>query len=169
MNEIYLKPMCENDLLQVLEWRNSKRVRESMYTNTLISLAQHKKWFEDCQQRVDRKNFIAYFNQIPVGVVNITDIDNDNETCSWSIYRGQESCPKQTGYKIGMSALEYIFNSLKSRKVFIDVLGNNLVSICFHKKLGFKVEGIFKNQIIRENNTIDVVRMAIFKKDFKHE
>ena len=163
MSNVYLKVMEEIDLEKVLEWRNSERIRQGMYTNRIITLDEHIKWFHSCRERKDIENFVCYLDDAAVGVVNVTDIDYKNLICSWSIYRGVISCPAGTGYYIGKCALNYIFDELKMRKVYVEVLADNKISEKFHKKLGFKIEGIFKEQIIRNGIYMDVLRLAIFK------
>ena len=163
MSNVYLKVMEEIDLEKVLEWRNSERVRQGMYTNRNINLDEHINWFHSCRERKDIKNFVCYLADKAIGVVNITDIDFENRTCSWSIYRGEENCPHGIGFQMGKCVLEYIFNELKMRKVYVDILGNNTISKNFHEKLGFKVEGVFKEQIVRNGFGLDVLRLAIFR------
>ena len=163
MSNVYLKVMEEIDLEKVLEWRNSERIRQGMYTNRIITFDEHKKWFYNCMARKDIKNFICYLDDHAVGVVNITDIDCENLTCTWSIYRGAINCPAGTGYQIGKCTLNYIFHELKLRKVYVEVLANNKISENFHKKLGFEIEGVFKKHIIRNGVCLDVLRLAIFK------
>lgn len=163
MGKVFLKKMQESDLEQVLRWRNSARVRQSMYTSDIISLEKHITWFYACEKRDDVQNFVCYLADKPVGVVNIINIDFVHMTCSWSIYRGEDFGVHGIGFQMGKCALEYIFDNLRMRKVYVDVLGNNYISKSFHEKLGFKVEGIFKEQIIRNGVALDIFRLAIFR------
>jgi UDP-4-amino-4,6-dideoxy-N-acetyl-beta-L-altrosamine N-acetyltransferase len=163
MENICLKKMREEDLPLVLEWRNKPYIREASYNNSVISWEQHKLWFDKCQLQGDKENFICFYNNKPIGVVNLFNIDYMNKTCSWSIYKGENENTKGLGELMGRCALDYIFKVLKMRKVYVDVLGNNLISKCFHEKLGFKLEGTFIKQILRGDDEIDVFRLAAFK------
>lgn len=163
MKKMFLKKMEETDLQQVLEWRNSERVRKAMFTDKIILWEDHKKWFDRCNSGIEIQNFVFCVNGNKVGVVNITDIDLKNKTCSWSIYRGVEGVPG-IGLKMGQCAIEYIFRKLQMRKIYVDVLGNNLVSKNFHEKLGFEIEGVFRKQIIHNGVPIDVFRLSMFNK-----
>ena len=161
MEKMFLKKMQEEDLQQVLKWRNSERVRKAMFNDKIILWEDHKKWFAHCKDRMDIQNFVFCLDDNNVGVVNITDIDFVNKTCSWSIYRGVIGVTG-LGLKMGQYTIEYIFRELKLRKIYVDVRGDNLVSKNFHEKLGFEIEGIFKKHIIHNGVSIDVFRLAIF-------
>ncbi|WP_156493110.1 MaoC/PaaZ C-terminal domain-containing protein, partial [Oleiphilus sp. HI0125] len=51
-------------------------------------------------------------------------------------------------------------------KLYCEVLEFNDKVITFHKKHGFSVEGIFKNQHFSKGRLWDIYRLAIFKKDW---
>lgn len=150
----------------VLKWRNSPRVSKEMYTDRKITWGEHVNWFKSCQTSKEVKNFLFYLEQEAIGVVSITDIDMKNKRCSWGIYIGEENAPKGSGTKMGYFALQYVFNDLKLQKIWVEVLANNAVSLNFHKKLGFHVEGIFRRHILKSGRYEDVVRLALFKEKF---
>lgn len=166
MKKYCLHPMSEKDLQLVFKWRNSPRVSKEMYTDRKIAWEEHAKWFKSCQTSKEIENFLCYLEQEAIGVVSITDIDMKNRRCSWGIYIGREDAPKGSGTKMGYLALQYVFNDLKLQKIWVEVLANNTVSLNFHKKLGFRVEGIFRQHILKSGRYEDVVRFALFKKIF---
>lgn len=166
MKRYCLQSMGEKDLQLVLKWRNSPRVSKEMYTDRKITWEEHVNWFKSCQTSKEVENFLCYLEQEAIGVVSITDIDMKNRRCSWGIYIGREDAPKGSGTKMGYLALQHVFNDLKLQKIWVEVLANNAVSLKFHKKLGFRVEGIFRRHILKNGKYEDVVRFALFKKIF---
>lgn len=157
-----LRTMSENDLQLVLHWRNSERVRANMYTDHLISANEHQVWFSKTKNDSRSKYFVFEHNGMPVGVVNIVQIDDRNKKCYWGFYIGEAGAPKTSGPAMEFLALEYMFNILKMHKVCCEVFVFNEPVIKLHKKFGFVEEGTFVGHILKNNNYEDVVSLAIF-------
>lgn len=158
-----LRPMSDSDLPLVLQWRNSERVRSNMYTDHLISIEEHRQWFNDTKNDPKSKYFVFENKGKPVGVVNIVQIDHKNAKCYWGFYLGEQDAPKSSGPAMEFLALEYMFNVLKIRKVYCEVFVFNETVIKLHKKFGFVEEGTFVGHVLKNNSYEDVVSLAIFK------
>lgn len=169
MQNVCLRVMEKSDLKMVLSWRNSPRVRNAMYTDRIITLREHDEWFKQCLQKESIRNYVFCLNKLPVGVVNITNIDILNSSCSWSIYIGDTSVPKGTGYLMGRTAIKYIFEELRLDKVIVEVLEKNKVSLKFHEKLGFFVTKVLEDYIFRNGNHENVVCLELYRKQYEEE
>ena len=66
-----------------------------MYTDHHISPEEHARWFETLDSDQQRKYWIIESNSVPVGLVNLYDIDQRNKRCSWAFYLGAEEGPGQ--------------------------------------------------------------------------
>lgn len=157
-----LRPIQEKDLEKVLEWRNSERIRESMFSDHLISEEEHRTWFEGLKNE-DKICMIFEFMGRPVGVVNFTDIDSDNNKCYWGFYLGETSTLKGTGMLMGYQALEFAFNDLNIRKLCSQAFAYNTLSIGFHKNLGFIEEGRLSKHIKKNGVYEDIIVLALFQ------
>lgn len=147
------------DLL--LYWRNQDHIRKVMFEDKVIIPSEHEKWFTKIQHDQHSYVKIFYFENTPLGMVNIK-MDEPNNICHWGFYIGEKNAPKGSGTRLGFLALSFIFEELKIRKLCAEVLGINEKSIHFHKKLGFKQEGVLQDQLIRNKEYVDVVLMALF-------
>lgn len=161
--EYSICPMAEEDLELVLRWRNSERIHSMMLTEHLITWEEHKAWFKACRKAEDVENFVFYIGNNAIGVTNITNIDNKNRTCSWSIYIGEENAPKGAGYAMGKLVLQYIFEQLDLCKVYVEIIESNARSLQFHKNLGFLKEGIQRKHILENGKYEDVILLSILK------
>ncbi|MCL6479750.1 MAG: UDP-4-amino-4,6-dideoxy-N-acetyl-beta-L-altrosamine N-acetyltransferase [Peptococcaceae bacterium] len=150
----------------MLEWRNSDRIRAVMFTDRIITMDEHRAWFERLYKEKTAICRIFEFQDRPVGVVNIIQIDRHNHKCSWGVYLGEVDVPRGTGTVMGYLALEYIFEALGMRKLCAEVLAFNTTSIKFHKKLGFVEEGRFIKHVLKNGNYEDVIAMALFDEDW---
>jgi RimJ/RimL family protein N-acetyltransferase len=100
--------------------------------------------------------------------VNFTPPDK-NKNSYWGFYLGKQDLPKGTGTMMGQLAIELAFNQLKIRKLCAEVVVFNQISLHFHKKLGFREEGVFARHVLINGNYEDVVCFALFKESQDNE
>lgn len=136
--------MQSEDLLRVLDWRNHLEVRRYMVTQHEISLPEHQSWFADASQDSSRRLLIVEDCHNPIGYVQFSKVEAGGVS-DWGFY-AQPNAPRGTGKKIGKAALNYAFEELGLHKVCGQALAYNTNSIAFHKRLGFKQEGILRDQ-----------------------
>lgn len=161
-----LRPVEEADLEKMLEWRNSDRIRAVMFTDRIITMDEHREWFERLNKEKNAVCKIFEFQGRTVGVVNIVQIDRYNNKCSWGFYLGEVDVPRGTGTVMGFLALEHIFEVMGIHKLFAEALAFNTQSIKFHKKLGFIEEGRFAKHVLKNGNYEDVIAMALFNEEW---
>ena len=161
-----LRPIEENDLPVVLEWRNSDRVRAYMYTDHIITEDEHRKWFESLSH--DRTNHCLVFEEDGKlhGVVTVSRVDSRNNKCFWGFYIGDPASPRGTGKRLGYLGLEFIFGELRIRKLCGEAFAFNEASLRFHKDFGFREEGRFLRHVWKNERYEDVVAMALFREDW---
>lgn len=83
-----LKPAGAEDCELIFAWANDPETRKQSFTTEAIPWETHKKWYADCLQREDRKLFICYHGETPIGQFRI-DVDSQREvTISYSIAKG---------------------------------------------------------------------------------
>ncbi|WP_050467327.1 UDP-2,4-diacetamido-2,4,6-trideoxy-beta-L-altropyranose hydrolase [Herbaspirillum chlorophenolicum] len=141
-----VRPMCQQDLAQVLSWRNHPEVRRYMRTQHEITLAEHGAWFERASKDPANRLLVAEIDGIPAGFVQFSKISAEG-VADWGFYNAPDA-PHGTGSKLGKAALNYAFHRLDLHKVCGQALGFNEGSIRFHRKLGFTQEGILRDQCL---------------------
>jgi UDP-4-amino-4,6-dideoxy-N-acetyl-beta-L-altrosamine N-acetyltransferase len=161
-----LTPIKESDLDLVLEWRNSDRIRANMFSDYLISMEEHKAWFDKSKNEEKATFFIFHFQKKPVGIFSVSQWNKESNTCNWGFYIGEPDVPKGCGTLLGYLGMEYIFNSLKVRKVCGEVFAFNTASIRFHEKFGFVREGYFKEHILKNGKYEDVLFFSLFQEQW---
>jgi UDP-4-amino-4,6-dideoxy-N-acetyl-beta-L-altrosamine N-acetyltransferase len=139
-----IRALTENDLPMVLGWRNHPSVRNFMFTQHEISLAEHREWFIRCSLDVSRRLLIVTDVNQALGYVQFSDV-TEGGVSDWGFY-SRPDAPKGSGKKIGLMALDYAFRELKLHKVCGQALETNRASIAFHQRLGFQQEGVLRDQ-----------------------
>lgn len=161
-----LRPIEESDLDRVLGWRNAEHIRAAMFTDQIITIDEHRAWYERLKKEESIKCLIFEIHGRPVGVVSIAQIDICSKKCSWGFYLGETCTPPGSGTAMGYLALNYIFINLQIRKLCGEVLASNIKSIDYHKKFGFIVEGRFVKHVLKNGRYEDVVAFALFGEDW---
>jgi hypothetical protein len=154
----------------IRHWRNSDVVRRYMYRSHYISKEEHLKWFEELKlEKGNRKVWIIYYEEIPVGVINLFNIDYENKITDWGFYIGETA---YRGLGIGSISLwrlmEYVFDKMNFQKMYTSVLENNSDALSLYKKYGFKEEGRLRKHIIKGGKYIDVFLMGILKEEWEN-
>ena len=157
-----LRPVEERDLELILVWRNSERIRSSMYTDHVITREEHLRWFERLQSERPALSLIFEISGKAVGIVNVNRMDRVNNTCHWGFYLGDTDAPRGCGTIMGFLGLEYLFEKLNIRKVIGESFVFNQASIAFHEKLGFSREGHFRRHVLKNGDFQDILAFGLF-------
>lgn len=136
-----MRKMTQQDLEQVLAWRNHPDVRRFMFSSHEIALKEHRSWFEKARQAADRHLLVFEQEGQPRGFVNLAV--SAGGIAEWGFYI-DPLAPKGTGKALGDQLLSYAFGELKMHKIIGQVLAYNERSRKFHLRLGFQQEGILR-------------------------
>jgi UDP-4-amino-4,6-dideoxy-N-acetyl-beta-L-altrosamine N-acetyltransferase len=141
---LQVRSMHKDDLDMVLAWRNHPEVRRFMLTQHQITQAEHTQWFMRVSKDRTRRLLIIQEQGFPIGCVQFCELEPGG-VADWGFYARPDAA-KGTGSKLGATALNYAFGQLKLQKVCAQVIDTNQASIRFHERLGFKNEGVLRDQ-----------------------
>ena len=136
--------MTAQDLAQVLGWRNHPEIRRYMFTRHEISFDEHRCWFERVSQDPTSQLLVFEQGKIEAGFVHFRGVSHGG-VAEWGFYVAPDA-PKGTGRKLGHSALKFGFDEAALHKVCGQALDFNEPSIRFHRMLGFREEGVLREQ-----------------------
>ncbi|MFN3588735.1 MAG: UDP-4-amino-4,6-dideoxy-N-acetyl-beta-L-altrosamine N-acetyltransferase [Spirosomataceae bacterium] len=157
------------DIEMIRYWRNSKEVSQYMYSEKKIEKEQQVSWFNSLQDNPNVVYDIIQYNEISIGLRSITNINRESKFCDWAFYIGEvEFRSLGLGTVIEYDTIEYVFEQLQMSKLYCEVLDNNKQVINLHEKFGFRREGFFREHILKDNKRLDVVKLALLKKEWKH-
>lgn len=159
-----LRPMCSDDLDNILKLRNHPEIRRYMFTQHEISQEEHKRWFEQASRSPGIDLLILENGKECLGFVQFKE-SNFKGVFDWGFYIAPYA-PKGSGRKLGMAALDYAFNKEKLYKVCGQALQWNKPSISYHSYLGFKQEGVFQSQYFDGEVYHDLVCFGLLKDEW---
>jgi UDP-4-amino-4,6-dideoxy-N-acetyl-beta-L-altrosamine N-acetyltransferase len=134
----------KDDLPMLLAWRNHPDVRRHMFTQHEISLAEHHHWFSKINNDPSYCLLIVEEAAEAIGYVQFSNV-GVGAVANWGFYVRPDG-PKGAGRKLGVIAINYAFGALRVHKVCGQAIESNQASIGFHKRLGFHLEGILREQ-----------------------
>lgn len=166
-NSCRIRLAGDADLEQMLLWRNHPQVRAYMLKQHEIPLAEHKQWFERSSQDASRRLMIVEEAGAPLGFVSFADADAGG-IATWGFYATPDAA-KGAGTKIGSTALAFAFTTLALHKVCGQALAFNEASIRMHQKLGFRQEGVLRQQHKMADGYHDIICFGLLKDEWNME
>ncbi len=151
-----------NTQFKIRDWRNHYGVRKYLFNTNIITKEEHSNLLVSLKNNNEHLCFIAYKNNIPVGVVNTIKIDAINKQCDIGIFLNTDYFFQGLGSHIYQQFIEYVFSNLAIETINCEVLDDNISSLKLHRKTGF-TEDIKRNEIIHYNNKINIHLFEISK------
>lgn len=159
-----IRQMTDVDLEQVLAWRNNVKVRRYMLTQHEISPAEHRQWFERTSLEPMRRLLIVEEDGLPLGFVHFKGVVPEG-IADWGFYAAPD-VPKGSGRKLGVTALDFAFGALGLHKVCGQALDFNEASIRFHRELGFRQEGVLRQQHRIDGTYHDLICFGLLRDEW---
>lgn len=162
-----LREMTEADLQLVLSWRNADHVRRFMFTDRIITGAEHRSWWERTSTDASTRHYIFELDGIPCGVVNVTGIDPVDGTASWGLYLAEKDAEPGTGSAMAWLALSEVFGPLGVRTLLCEAFAFNETALALYDKLGFRRESGGVAHRLHGGKLEDVVELALFADEWE--
>jgi len=110
--------------------------------------------------------FWIVVNRRKIGQVNYNKIDKKNKKVEVDIIIGsKEDMGKGYGADALKTLMKYLFENLGVNKIWIESRANNPRAIRAYEKVGFKREGLLREEDYFEGKFVDCVRFGILSKE----
>lgn len=160
---IQLRQVTEQDTDFILSLINDPKIAEFFPRNGIISKEQHLSFLKNLREKGDQYWIVKNDNE-SIGTVSIYNIDHTNNTAEWGrfIIIPEHSAK---GVAVEKLILRVAFEDLQLNKLYCQCLATNERVIKLHELLGFKIEGVLRQQIYKKGKFIDIVFMGRLKND----
>jgi len=135
-----------------------------------VSLAQQKQWFERSLGDTRTQRFMVDTKEgETIGVTGLWDIDWQSRHALTAVKLGTESVRgKGYGRDAIMTLMAYAFHDVGLNRLWTDILQFNRGSYrAYVEKCGWQVEGVLREQVYRDGQHYDLLRVAILKHEFE--
>lgn len=162
---ITLREFDVNDIETKVNWINDSINNQFLHYDLPLTIEGTTKWFnnKDKKRRID---YIIEYNGIPVGLIGLLQIDQFNQKAEYYITIGNHDFKKKgIASEASRILIRYAFEKLGLRKIYLNVDEENVIARSLYKKLGFKCEGIFIDDMFFKGKWINRRRYAIINKE----
>lgn len=157
---IEFKKMSIEDISFVSNIRNNY-AQEYLHDSRTFSLEETKQWFE----KYNPDFWIIVINDQKIGYFRLSNHSIINK----NIYIGADISPEYTGRGYGYLSykefIPFLFEKYELNKITLEVLSTNVRAIGLYKKLGFKQEGMKREEINKNGKYVDSIIMSILKSE----
>jgi len=153
----------KTDLKLIDEWQKDKFGRYFLLsmTNSQDSVVENL-----INSKYNKFGIITLKDETPIGVVAFLNIDRVHKKAE---LRKLIGVPEQRAHGYGKEAtrywIKYGFKRIGLKKIYLNTIDTNIHNIKINEEMGFKVEGILRNEAIVDGVAHDVLRMGLLVED----
>lgn len=125
----------EEELREILSWRNHKAVRLWMENKHIITWAEHLQFAKSLESSKSKLYFLVKEKENSLGVVNLSEIDG--KSAQLGIYRNPCASMKGIGKRL-MNIIEYISKKIQLKRLWLKVQKNNYPALSLYKRCNYK-------------------------------
>jgi RimJ/RimL family protein N-acetyltransferase len=170
--KVRLRPIERDDLPRFVKWFADREVRRHLDLYLPISMAQEERWFENLQERLDRKEEVLLAidtaEGVHIGNVGLVPINWKDRSAELGIFIGDASYwDKGYGSDAVRTMLKIAFRKMNLHRVFLRVHEDNARGIRCYEKVGFKHEGSMRESVFKEGKYYDVHLMSVLESEYE--
>lgn len=161
-----LRPISYEDTDDIVRWRNRNAVRNNFIFREQFTKDIHEKWMKEKVAKKQVYQFIIIEKKTnkKIGSVYLRDVDSANQKCEFGIFIGEEEfLGRGLGTEAAKLILHFAFEELRVNKVFLRLLAENQRAYKSYLKVGFKEEGMSRQDVLIDGLFHDVIFMSILR------
>jgi UDP-4-amino-4,6-dideoxy-N-acetyl-beta-L-altrosamine N-acetyltransferase len=164
--DVRLRSLKGGDKDRLLAWRNRADVRRWMYTDHVISPAEHERWFAAALQDASRRYWMVDLEGRPVGLASV-EITATHRRGTWGWYLGEpDARGRGVGAYVHYCGIERVFGELRLNKLWSEVLADNESAWRLQESFGFRREALFRAHVWKGGVAHDVVGLGLLAKEW---
>ncbi len=169
MKKIQLVPLEKEDLAKSRSWVNDAFLSSRMLRVLPVTKDEQEEWYQNIVQNPSKIVFAikTLDGGEHIGNTGLYRIDWIHRRAEFWILIGEQNFwRKGIGSEVVSLMKRYAFNNLNLNKLYLNVGADNQEAIYLYKKLIFVQEGISREHYYIEGKYLDIITMAILRKDF---
>lgn len=165
--QIAIRKFEKKDIPNKIKWINEPLNNKYLHYDLPLEYKKTEDWFEKNKDRIDRFDGIIEADGTPVGLIGLLSIDNKNKKAEYYITIGErEFLGKGIASQASKILLEDAFMRRGLNRIYLYTETDNASAIRLYERVGFKREGIIKNDLFSKGRYVDRYIYGITKIDF---
>lgn len=170
MEKINIRKFNVEDIENKIRWINDADNNQYLHYDLPLEYNKTLSWYEKIKDNEARYDAIIEYNNVPVGVIGLINIDEKNKKAEYYITLGEKEYKGKGIATIATKQIiDYGFNNYNIEKIWLCVDDKNTIAKKLYEKVGFKLEGILKKDIYFKGEMIDRCMYGICKEDWSSE
>jgi RimJ/RimL family protein N-acetyltransferase len=171
LEHVILRPLETTDIDRLYEYRNDTEI--SRYLGGFssgYSRADLAEWLERHRHRTDEVLWCIASRPDDrcIGHAGLYRIDARVRKAELGLIIGDRSMQgRGIGKAVSVAAIDYAFRELNLHKVFLEMVASNERSVRLYEKLGFRREGILRDDQFRDGRYVDNILMSILEDEWR--
>jgi RimJ/RimL family protein N-acetyltransferase len=166
---VLLRPFTKKDLSHIQRWSNDAELRKLTGEIAPISQAEAQKFYKELRSDETRAWYTIVLKKEKrvIGEAGLLRMFKPWRNTDMTIIIGEKDARgKGYGKEAGHLLLTYAFQHLGFHRISVGVVGFNENAIKFWKSLGFKKEGIHREEYYGDNKYSDFIMMSILENEY---
>lgn len=169
---LYLRSIERDDLERCHDWINDEDLRSTLAQRYPMSLAQEADWIERTTRGQDPSRLIfaicLFEGDRHIGNCGLEGVDRDNGVATFGILIGEADCRgKGFGEEATRALCRFGFEEMNLHKIRLDVHAGNAGAMRTYERVGFRKEGVLREEAYRRGEYIDVIRMGLLRGELR--
>ena len=160
-DNVLLKPLKEDDIELLRNWRNDANNSLFLRKIPYITPKMQKEWFENYMLNLDEFAFsiseIVKLHRV-VGSLSLYQFKASECFFGKILIGDSDAHGRQVGFNATKAAIEIAFYKLNIKKVYLNVYKNNLPALHIYKAVGFEIEDVKSDSCGFEEYTMALKR-----------
>jgi D-cysteine desulfhydrase len=153
---VRIRKFDEKDIPYKVKWINDEKNNKYLHYDLPLTEDKTLNWFNKIKDRTDRADYTITYNNEPVGLIGLLNIDQKNKKAEYYICLGEEKYKgKGIAYTATKLLIDIAFNELKLNKIYLYTEVANIPAQKLFEKFGFEKEGLLRNDLIYNGRKFD--------------
>lgn len=155
---------------QYVDWMNNPEVYKYLETRGNYTIEKLK----DYLLGVEKMSILFWAITIKdggkhIGNIKIDPVNTLHGLAEYGIMMGdRDEWGKGYAKEASKLVIDYCFKELNLRKITLGVIEDNISAVKMYYKIGFELEGLYRDHVIYEGKYYNTLRMALFNPNFKY-
>lgn len=166
--KVTLRSLEDDDSEMLRGWRNDPELSQYACNAIPISQIEQRTWYDGYAKNKTYQVFIIEDEaKDPIGYCLVKNLDHLNRNAEIGGYLIPKVQGKGYGKDVFKTLMKYCFKELNMHRVYLQVFAFNTRAVQLYEKLGFKIEGTFRDAFFKQGRYQDLVQMSILEAEFK--